>query len=101
MASRTSGGVALIRHEGTVMQSGPARGREWSLELLPSRPSLPDPLMGWISSDEPLQQIKLSFPDKDSAVAFAGRQAWDVVVVDPHRRPIRPKSYAENFIGNE
>ena len=77
-------------------QSGRAR-REWLLEFEPSSPLEIEPLMGWIASRDPFGQIRLCFPDRQSAIEFAERQGWPYEVRDPPVRRFRPKSYADNF----
>jgi hypothetical protein len=82
----------------TATQSGRARTRNWILEMEPKSPKEPDPLCGWIGSDDTEQQIRIRFPSKEAAIAFAKREGIDFRVYDPHRRIVQPKSYAENFI---
>jgi hypothetical protein len=53
--------------------------------------------MGWISSRDPFAHIRLRFPDRQSAIEFAGEQGWPNVVQNPPVRRIRPKSYADSF----
>ena len=77
-------------------QSGRARW-EWVLEFEPSSPPEIEPLMGWISSRDPLAHIRLRFPDRQSAIEFAEKQGWPYVVQNPPVRRFRPKSYADNF----
>ena len=78
--------TAIIRRPArSPMTSGP-RPRGWVLEFEPSRAPSRDPLMGWVSSDDPYRGIRLTFPDRDSAVEFAERQNWRYVVrEDPPR----------------
>jgi hypothetical protein len=82
----------------TATQSGRAKTRRWVLELAPRSPRLADPLCGWLGSDDTDQQVQLWFPDKEAAVAYAKRRGLEYRVFEPHRRVVRPKSYAENFI---
>lgn len=71
----------------SVMQSGPGR-QDWILEFEPYRPLKADPYTGWTSSDDPYRHISLSFPDRESAEAFAERQGWayEVRLPPPERR---------------
>jgi hypothetical protein len=78
-------------------QSGRARTREWLLEFEPASRREIEPLMGWISSDDPFPQIRLRFPDRQSAIEFAERQGWPYVVQEPPPRRFRPRSYADSF----
>ena len=57
-----------------AMQSGWAATHEWVLEFEPSSPRRPDPLMGWIGSADTQAQVRLSFPTREEAVAYAERE---------------------------
>ena len=70
----------IYRPSRSVMQSGRARQRHWVLEFEPTCPPEIEPLMGWTSSADPYRQIRLTFPDKDSAIQFAQSQDWDFIV---------------------
>ena len=81
----------------TAMQSGPARTKDWVLEYDPEAAREIDPLMGWTSSRDMKQQLRLSFDSKDEAVAYAERNGIPYRVMEPKpRRPVR-KSYSDNF----
>ena len=87
----------IYRPTKTAMQSGRANTRKWQLDYEPATPRRPDPLMGWSSAQDTLNQIKLRFATLDEAVAYAKRKGLDYVVIEPHERTPKPKSYAENF----
>ena len=53
----------------TAMQSGKARTKLWLLEYEPQSPRVPDPLMGWSSARDTLNQVQLRFDTLDEAVA--------------------------------
>ncbi|WP_084462750.1 ETC complex I subunit [Oceanibaculum pacificum] len=89
--------VRIYRPARSVMQAGRARTKKWVLEFEPRYATEIEPLMGWTSSRDTLQQVKLTFPSKERAVAFAERQGWPYTVIEPHEPKIRPKSYADNF----
>jgi hypothetical protein len=82
----------------TATQSGRAKTRYWSLEMEPKSRWQADPLCGWIGSDDTEQQLRLRFPSKEAAIAYARREGLDYWVDEPHERIVRPKSYADNFI---
>jgi hypothetical protein len=88
----------IYRPAKTATQSGRAKTREWVLEMEPKSPKEADPLCGWIGSDDTEQQIRIDFPTKEAAIAFAKREGLEYRVHDPQERIVRPKSYAENFI---
>jgi len=80
----------------TAMQSG-ARSRKWVLAYEPATPRQPDPLMGWISAGDTLNEVRLHFETMAEAVAFATKNAVDYSVIEPQVTTEKPKSYADNF----
>jgi hypothetical protein len=89
--------VRIYQPAKTAMSSGRAKTQAWILEYEIETPRRPEPLMGWTSSGDTLNQVKLSFPTREDAVAFAERNGWGFSVQDPHERRVRPRNYAENF----
>jgi hypothetical protein len=81
----------------TAMQQGNAASREWVLEYAAEKPLGIEPLMGWTSSSDTRTQVRVSFPTREEAIAFATRQGLPFRVDEPQRIELRPKSYAENF----
>jgi hypothetical protein len=81
----------------TATQSGRAGTDKWVLEFEPQSPRRPDPLMGWIGSSDTQPQVKLHFPTREEAIAYAERNGIDAEVEISHERHVRPKAYAENF----
>ena len=80
-----------------AMQSGKARTKMWLLEYEPQSPRAPDPLMGWTSSADMLQQVQLEFDTQEEAVAYATRNGIEYQVFEPHRPAAKSKSYSDNF----
>ena len=81
----------------TAMQSGSARTRDWVLDYEPERAREIDPLMGWTSSSDMDQQLKLTFETREEAIAYAERSGFAYTVTEPEvRKPVR-KAYADNF----
>src|SRR5205823_3763869 len=64
----------------SAMTSGRAGARRWLLEFEPQSPPFIEPLMGWTGSTDPLQQVRLTFPSREAAVAYAQRQGVDYEV---------------------
>jgi hypothetical protein len=81
----------------TAMQSGRGKAHEWALEFVTNSPLRPDPLMGWIGGADTQTQVKLSFPTREEAVAYAERNDLAYEVEPPQERRFRPKAYADNF----
>jgi hypothetical protein len=87
----------IYRPAKSAMQSGRANTRKWIVEFEPSGGKSHDPLMGWVSSTDTAQQVRMKFDSEEAAIAFCKRKGMDYVLREPHQRKIRPKSYAENF----
>ena len=81
----------------TAMQSGRANTRRWVVEFDLDQPKSHDPLMGWTSSGDTAQQVRLTFATKEDAVAHCQRQGIAYDIAEPNARVIKPKAYASNF----
>jgi len=81
----------------TAMQQGTAKTRSWIVEYEPARPRTRDPLMGWTSSADTRSQLRLRFPNREDAIAYAERKGLAYEVIEPHARRPKIKSYADNF----
>jgi hypothetical protein len=81
----------------TAMQSGAAKTKEWVLDYEPEQPSTVEPLMGWTSSGDMKQQLRLQFDTKEEAIAYCERNGIAYEVFEP--KPPKPLrfSYADNF----
>ncbi len=75
------------------LQGGRALEERWLLEFVPRFAPTIDHLMGWNGSRDVQQQVRLRFKTRESAIAFAKREGWRPVVLEPRKRRIRPKSY--------
>ena len=90
----------IFRPSKTAMQSGRAETRKWRLEYEPATRRDPDPLMGWSSARDTLNEVKMHFATLDEAVAFATKHGLDYTIIEPHARSPKAKSYADNFSYN-
>ena len=79
------------------MQSGIAKNNKWILEFKTKNPLI-NPLMGWESSIDTLSEIKLEFSSKDLAISYAKKKKIDFELIEPKKRKIVKKSYADNFL---
>lgn len=89
--------VRISQPTKAATQSGRAKTQHWLLEYEIETPRRPEPLMGWISSGDTLNQVKLRFATKEEAIAFAERNGWEFTVQDGGARRFRPRNYADNF----
>jgi len=87
----------IFRPAKTAMQSGRGKAKDWTLTFEPDSPREVEPLMGWTSSSDMLQEVRLSFETKEEAIAYAQAQGIAYQVFEPHERRAKTKSYAENF----
>jgi len=86
----------------TAMSSGTARTKHWILEYVPETARRIDPLMGWTSSADTQQQVRIRFDTKEAALEYARDHGIEAIVLDPKKRKpnIRPRGYGENFATN-
>lgn len=91
----------VYRPARNIMQAGRARQHQWVVEFEPLvRPGI-DPLMGWVSSGDPLQQVRMTFDSLEAALGYCRRQRLATEVETPAPNRPRPKSYSENFASFE
>jgi hypothetical protein len=81
----------------TAMQSGRARTRQWVLEYEPASRRDPDPLMGWSSARDTLNEVHLRFDTLEEALLFAKKLGLEYTLIEEHTRTLKAKSYADNF----
>ena len=79
------------------MQSGLNKSHKWILEFETKDPTS-NPLMGWESSSDTLTEVRLEFTSKDLAINYAKKRKIDYELIEPKRRKIIKKSYADNFL---
>ncbi len=81
----------------TAMQSGRGKTHQWVLEYEKPGAGTPDALMGWNTMPDTIAQVKLTFPTKEEALAFATAKKIEYTVSEPKKSAVPPKAYAENF----
>ena len=79
------------------MQSGTGKTDKWILEYETKDPSN-NPLMGWESSSDTFTEIKLEFSSKELAINYAKKKKIDFEIIEPRKRKVVKKSYADNFL---
>ena len=79
-----------------AMQSGLGKADKWIIEFNTKNTGI-NPLMGWESSTDTLSELKLEFPTKELAIEYANKNKIDFEVVEPQKRKIIKKAYADNF----
>ena len=81
----------------TAMQSGRGKLKDWILEFTTKDPSI-NPLMGWETSTDTLEEVVLKFPSKEKAIEYAERNNISYNVIEPKKKEFVIKSYADNFL---
>ena len=79
------------------MQSGLGKTDKWILEFEVDDPSI-NPLMGWESSSDTLSELKLEFSTKELAINYAKKKKINFELIEPKKRKVVKKSYADNFL---
>ena len=79
------------------MQSGLGKDNKWILIFETIDPTI-NPLMGWESSSDTLTELKLEFSTKEKAINYAKKNKIDYTLIEPKKRKIVKKSYADNFL---
>ena len=79
------------------MQSGLGKLDKWIIEFETNNTGT-EPLMGWESSNDTLSELKLEFSTKELAVEYAKRNKINYELIEPKKRKIVKKSYADNFL---
>ena len=87
----------IYRPAKTAMQSGKAKTNLWVLEFDQETPRTIDPMMGYTSSADTRQQVKLTFESAEAAVAYAERNGIEYRVIAPKESTRKNVSYSDNF----
>mgnify|MGYP001439764477 FL=1 len=83
----------------TAMQSGRGKLKKWILEFDTKDPSI-NPLMGWETSTDTLEEVILKFSSKEKAIEYAEGNNISYRVIESKKKEYVIKSYADNFLKN-
>ena len=89
--------VRIYKPARTAMQSGTRRTKRWRLDFEPEAKLDVEPLMGWTSSADTRRQIRLDFPTKEDAIAYAERHGLAYTVEDEQTSREKQIAYSDNF----
>ena len=79
-----------------AMQSGLGKTDKWIIEFYTKDLGI-EPLMGWESSTDTLNELKLEFSTKELAIEYANKNKIEFEIVEENKRKIVKKSYSDNF----
>ena len=80
----------------TAMQSGTSLSEEWKIDF-DIQEKWQNELMGWSSSADTVQALRIKFDTKEAAILFAERQGYDYRVEVPKETKFKVRSYSSNF----
>ena len=89
--------VKIYSPSKSAMQSGLAKADGWVVEYELATARRPETLMGWTSSGDTLNQVKLKFSSQSDAIKFAESKGWAYTVLPHHERRVKPRNYVDNF----
>ena len=69
----------------TAMQSGRGKQKKWVLEF-ETKDTKINPLMGWESSTDTLEEVILKFPSKEKAIEYAEKNDISYKLIEPKKR---------------
>ena len=81
----------------TAMQSGTKKFNKWLLKFVTKDNSV-NPLMGWESSEDTLNELNLEFKTKELAINYAKKNNIKFELIESKNRKTIKKSYADNFL---
>ena len=89
--------IKIYKPSKTAMQSGKGNTKKWLAKYISDVDIAKDSLMGWNSSLDTKEQIKIFFDTKEQAIEWSIKNNQQFIVVEPKERKIKPKNYASNF----
>lgn len=89
--------VRICPVNNSATQSAPKLKQKWFIEYETRTARRAENLMGWVSSGDTLNQVKMEFDCLDDAKKFAESKGWSYTVVLPQRKKIPSFNYTDNF----
>jgi len=92
--------VRIFQPTRNTMQSGGSKGTRWRIDfdILQGGDRWENALMGWASSADYVQPLRMNFTSKEDAIHFAEKQGWDYYVQPETVKRVPPKNYSESFV---
>jgi hypothetical protein len=87
----------IFRPAPNAMQSGRGNSRQWVLVHELANAKEIEPLMGYTSSTDTRQQVRLTFDSLEEATAYAERHGIPYTVQPEHVPTPKRASYSDNF----
>jgi hypothetical protein len=87
----------ILEQDRRTTQSGRANTGRWVVEFERQEALRPDPLTGWNGSGDTNTQVRMTFPDKDAAIAYCDKHGLDYHVIPAAPVSLKLQAYADNF----
>ena len=87
----------IYRPAPNAMQSGKGKSKRWVLVHEMEAPRGIDPLMGYTTSNDTRQQVRLQFDTLEDAEAYAKKNGIAYSVQPAHEPTPKRSSYPDNF----
>ncbi|MDB5505964.1 MAG: complex subunit [Devosia sp.] len=87
----------IYRPARNAMQSGKGKSKQWLLVHEQTEAREIEPLMGYTTSGDMLQQVKLSFETLEEAEAYAKKNGIPYRVQPVHEATDKRVNYSDNF----
>ncbi|KAJ8670427.1 hypothetical protein QAD02_001686 [Eretmocerus hayati] len=88
--------VLIYMPSKSSMQSGTDNIHFWQISF-DTRERWENPCMGWCSSGDPLQALRVDFVSKEEAMDHCKKMGWKYVVQNVPKNDPKPRTYGENF----
>ena len=89
--------VVIFQRPKSATQSGRALTQRWMMTFPAQHASVQDPVMGWVGSQDMMDEVTLTFNSQEEALAFAQKNGFTYEVRVMRQEITRPKSYGQNF----
>ena len=90
--------IKIYKPTKSSMQSGLGRTKLWLAEYISDSDNVKESLMGWNSSLDTKEQIKIFFDTKEQAIEWSIKNNQQFIVVEPKERKIKPKTTLKKII---
>ena len=80
----------------TAMQSGRGKLKKWVLEFV-TKDTATNPLMGWESSTDTLDEVILKFSTKEKAIEYAKMNDISYTLIKPNKKTIYHEILCRQF----
>ncbi len=81
----------------SASQSGKAATEKWLLKFVHNGTRKIEPVMGWTSSRDMMQEVILKFNSQQEAEAYARKNNIEYQLIEENEHKMILRSYAENF----